>query len=330
MGREECIHLLLDYNLDLAHARNMAGSTPMQAARSTGQVRLVKAIQHRLQVRANESNPPTKIVSTPAPREQLADYDGATPFNDADTPRMLHSPPSMLSVTEEVDPFDDQWDVPGPPPTHSPPNSSTQDLLRHQHQQNDQADAVKEALRRRPGDRADISSDSESDDDLLGDTTMAPAAVSPSAGQVRAEAISAEQLDGGYWDHNASGQQQHQHQNEHWGGEAAAVEYDTAEVVAAQGATSAPAWREMYDDHHQAVYYLDTVSGHSQWERPHNFAAATTEVVSEMRELGGGDGEHHDSYREDLGNETWSARYDYVDIPPPPKNPPERELSFSM
>ena len=39
MGREECIHLLLDYNLDLAHARNLAGSTPMQAARSTGQVR---------------------------------------------------------------------------------------------------------------------------------------------------------------------------------------------------------------------------------------------------------------------------------------------------
>ena len=65
MGREECIHLVLDYNLDLAYARNLAGATPLQAARSTGQVRLVKAIQQRLQVRSNEANPPTQIMSTP-------------------------------------------------------------------------------------------------------------------------------------------------------------------------------------------------------------------------------------------------------------------------
>jgi len=317
MGREECIHLLLDYNLDLAHARNLAGSTPMQAARSTGQVRLVKAIQQRLQVRANELNPPTQIASTPT------QVDGVATSNDEQTARTLHSPPSMLSVTEEVDPFEDQWSVPGPPPTHSPPSTSGQELVqRQQRQQMEDVDAVKEALRRRPGDRADISSDSESDDDLLGNAVMAPVAVLPSTGHI------AEDYGDGYWDQNKSGQheQYHEQYHEHWGEEVATQ----AEVVSAEDATTVPVWQEMYDDHHQAVYYLDTVSGHSQWERPHDFVAGagTAEVVDE-------DGVDHDSYREDLSNETWSARYDYVDekdndIPPPPKNPPERELSFSM
>ena len=51
----------------------------------------------------------------------------------------------ILSVTEEVDPFEDQWSVPGPPPAHSPPSTFGQELVqRQQRQQMEDVDAVKE------------------------------------------------------------------------------------------------------------------------------------------------------------------------------------------
>ena len=57
MGHEDVFHLLMDYNQYITHVRNERGQTPMEAARSTGQVRLVKTIQQRLQVRSNEEHP---------------------------------------------------------------------------------------------------------------------------------------------------------------------------------------------------------------------------------------------------------------------------------
>eukprot|EP00946_MAST-07B_sp_MAST-7B-sp1_P000909 g909.t1 len=274
MGREDCIHLLLDYNMDLAHARNMAGSTPMQAARSTGQVRLVKAIQQRLQVRANKVTPPTKILSPNMSNEEqvtrMEESASVDASDDVPTTRVLRSPPSMVSVTEEVDPFADHWGVPGPPPVHSPPN----------------ADAVREALRRRPGDRADISSDSESDDDHLVDNSIAPNSASLSPARAE-EGAAAEELPPSHeqQEYGSSSTAEVQQYNGDWGEDGHKTQYG-----------SEPVWQEMYDEHYQAVYYLDTVSGHSQWERPQGFVGT-----------GAGGGEEQDSYREDLSNETWSA-----------------------
>ena len=361
MGREECIHLVLDYNLDLAYARNLAGATPMQAARSTGQVRLVKAIQQRLQIRSNEANPPTQIISTPV-IEVANDGDqyglqnengGSNQLNAAGSLDNVHTvqpASSMVAVTEEVDPFEDHWDVPGPPPTHSPPNQNTDPSKENDIPKMSPKAAIREALRRRPGDRADISSDSESDDDLVAtsgetantsDSQLENVATSTMNDIVDQTAHEGSHNYDDYWQESTSGANpwytQGQDDQQHYASNASA-EYDTGET---QNGGS-PVWQEMYDEHHQAVYYLDTVSGHSQWEKPAGFkseipsqdvgVAGTAEVVQEEVV--------HDSYREDLSNDTWSARYNYVNeeadiyqqeaIPPPPKTPPERELSFTM
>ena len=78
----------------------------------TGQVRLVKTIQQRLQVKTNEENPPVHVTAN--------NTNTNTNTNNTTTgaERQLHRADSHVSVTLEVDPFPDEWGAVAPPPIH--------------------------------------------------------------------------------------------------------------------------------------------------------------------------------------------------------------------
>ena len=338
MGHEDVFHLLMDYNQYITHVRNERGQTPMEAARSTGQVRLVKTIQQRLQVRSNEEHPPIEIKNN---------------ANDEDqNNRSLVRTQSHVSVTEEVDPFEDNtWGGVAPPPIHSPPPMEKVE------------------------DRSDISSDSSSSSSGSGNESSD---LSDDEDLMMAAPVAK----------NAQQQQQQQWEGEKATAAGGSSERSSSDIMAAMASSSARSspvasttttmnhaavnsvnalWTEMWDEHHQTSYYQRNSDAHSQWEIPEGFVSewGTDQHAQHVTYRNDHEEHHHaeqpsqpiveDATHRISQEEEWASQRYYEEeenwgveeettdgfaVPPPPLEPPteeqvqaqapERSMSFTM
>ena len=362
MGHEDVFHLLMDYNRHVTHVRNDRGATPMEAARGTGQVRLVKTIQQRLQARSNEMNPPVHIPASALgggsesagnggnggngirDNGMIGGADGAgsggsSAASGSGEGTVLIRTNSVVSVTEEIDPFPDQWGAVAPPPMHSPPppDNDRYDNLDDDFEEQISTDSgTSGASTTRSG---NVSSDLSDDEEVEVEEELVAAAGVEKAG---VEKAGAEQEELGNTLSNAN----------------ALIVAEDTEYPSDVVMTTNQLWTEMYDEHHQLPYYMH-MDGHSQWEMPTGFvsqwgaaaAGAAASSVTEEEEVNAS----HRSAQEDTDH--WSARYYgeeengeweeqveeevvdvFTDVPPPPVNGPgggvetgiQRSMSYTM
>jgi hypothetical protein len=342
----------------------------MEAARSTGQVRLVKTIQQRLQVKSNEENPPVHIDNNSNSNNSGGSVSGSNNSASSydDRSHTLNRTERHVSVTLEVDPFPDQWGAVAPPPIHSPPpdpyinnsnssnNSKSKKMIDEQISGNSYNINVSGSSNSNSGNESSDLSDDES-------TLMMAETVG----------VSSSRTGGGGSGGGASAR--------------SSIFQDSALIAAANASArsnettvSPPVvnhtnynvnqeWTEMFDNTHQLPYYQHK-DGHSQWEMPNGF-------ISQWGENGyQHDEQYYNSYQHEEHNvaavvetedttthrssiedtDHWSQRYDenweeneqvdeeldvFTSVPPPPVNGPgeeddegevqiERSISFSM
>jgi len=346
MGHEDVFHLLMDYNRHVTHVRNDRGATPMEAARGTGQVRLVKTIQQRLQARSNEMNPPVNIPASARgggsesggsgsrDNGMIGNAGGAGSGSSAASGSGegtgLIRTNSVVSVTEEIDPFPDQWGAVAPPPMHSPP----------------------------PGDNERYDNlDDDFEEKISTDSGTSSGASTTRSGNVSSDLSDDEEVEVDVEEELVAAAGVEEDLSNALSNANALIVAEDTEYPSDVVMTTNQLWTEMYDEHHQLPYYMH-MDGNSQWEMPTGFvsqwgaaaAAAAASSATGEEEVN----ESHRSAQEDTDH--WSARYYgeeengeweeqveeevvdvFTDVPPPPMNGPggvetgiQRSMSYNM